>query len=86
MVTCPECKGTGRYVGLNSIEPCRACAQKSEEWKEQTWTVSIDGVDHTGTWHQLVETLRHHQHALPASNPISVGYGPIVLPAPIPLP
>jgi hypothetical protein len=24
-MTCTECKDTGRYVGLNSIEICRAC-------------------------------------------------------------
>ncbi len=22
---CPECGGTGRYVGLMEVEPCRAC-------------------------------------------------------------
>lgn len=22
---CPECNGTGEYVGLNVVEPCRAC-------------------------------------------------------------
>ena len=24
---CPECKGTGKYVGLNKIEPCRNCTK-----------------------------------------------------------
>ena len=23
---CPECGGSGRYVGLNVIEPCQCCA------------------------------------------------------------
>lgn len=23
--TCPECRGTGRYIGLTVIEPCSAC-------------------------------------------------------------
>lgn len=25
---CPECKGTGKYVGLNKIEPCSLCTAK----------------------------------------------------------
>lgn len=26
---CPECKGTGEYVGLNKVEPCsRGCVKK----------------------------------------------------------
>jgi hypothetical protein len=28
--SCPECKGTGEYRGLNTVEPCRACGGK---WK-----------------------------------------------------
>lgn len=23
--TCPECKGSGRYVGLQAVEQCRTC-------------------------------------------------------------
>ena len=23
---CPDCGGTGTYVGLNAVEPCRRCA------------------------------------------------------------
>lgn len=26
--TCPECKDTGVYQGLNTVEPCRACGGK----------------------------------------------------------
>lgn len=25
METCPECKGTGKYIGFSSVEPCRSC-------------------------------------------------------------
>lgn len=25
---CPECKGSGEYRGLNTVEPCRACGGK----------------------------------------------------------
>lgn len=25
-MTCPDCNGTGKYVGLTATEPCRACA------------------------------------------------------------
>ncbi len=26
--TCPECKGTGKYIGFTVIEPCRLCSSK----------------------------------------------------------
>lgn len=29
--TCPECKGSGVYQGLNTVEPCRACGGKKAE-------------------------------------------------------
>lgn len=25
---CSECRGTGKYVGLNHVEPCRMCSGK----------------------------------------------------------
>lgn len=28
---CPECKDTGIYQGLNTVEPCRACGGKQRE-------------------------------------------------------
>jgi len=27
--SCPECKGSGVYHGLNTVEPCRACGGKN---------------------------------------------------------
>lgn len=30
VVECPDCKGTKRYVGLNSDEPCAACGGSGE--------------------------------------------------------
>ena len=27
---CPECKDTGEYRGLNTVEPCRACGGRTE--------------------------------------------------------
>lgn len=30
MNTCPECRGSGRYVGLTVDEPCRACGGTGE--------------------------------------------------------
>ncbi|MCA9067893.1 MAG: hypothetical protein KDA84_03160 [Planctomycetaceae bacterium] len=25
--SCPECGGTGKYTGLNTVEPCRVCQE-----------------------------------------------------------
>lgn len=27
--TCPDCKGTGQYIGLFTVEPCRTCQTKT---------------------------------------------------------
>lgn len=49
-VECPDCKGTGFYVGLTEREPCKTCAGVPEEaddgdvtepmktdWSESEW-------------------------------------------------
>lgn len=30
---CPDCKGTGQYVGFSIIEPCRSCNGSKVEWE-----------------------------------------------------
>ena len=36
MNTCPECRGSGRYVGLTVDEPCRACGGSGQERRPPT--------------------------------------------------
>ena len=30
MSICPDCNGTGKYVGLTEVEPCRTCGKALE--------------------------------------------------------
>lgn len=53
-MTCPECKGTGDYIGLNVVEPCRACAAKQLSREEHGEVIDCG---EPADWDKLLEQM-----------------------------
>lgn len=41
--TCPECRGSGKYVGLQTVEDCRACGGSGRANAQRSASNTIEG-------------------------------------------